>query len=293
MTAKERKLLSRLRLETWRGIRRFRYRSEFTGFSGWPPPPGWLNHHPLPLTAPPNWSTKTKVWPEATWVEEREAIRVHQWEELLDAMLPAAPRPKKRNSKPKTKTLSFEEAGRAIRILLRELGHPYLNRARVPWRYPHGGREPRLDHRVVIWDARSEANRERAKQASVALIAAGIIDYRLSPRGWFRIRIPKDCFASSFYRSDDPQEWARKDKQRHDAILTRQQIRERQRAEWKRARWLAYLMVCDGLVENEAEDAMRIKEVEAVLDGLPLDEYPPWHLTPYYHRNISIEYYGA
>ena len=48
MTREERSLLSRLRLETWRGVRRFAYTCQYPGFSAWPPPPGWVHGHPLP-----------------------------------------------------------------------------------------------------------------------------------------------------------------------------------------------------------------------------------------------------
>ena len=131
-----------------------------------------------------------------------------------------APWPKKRNSKPRTRTLSFDDAGRAIRILIREFGaRPYMNYNRNPPRSQWNMKRKCLDHRMVIWDAKAKPQAERAASA---LLAAGITDFRLTPRGWFYIRIPKDCFASSFYRSDDPQEWSRKEKQRHDAIKIRE-----------------------------------------------------------------------
>jgi hypothetical protein len=141
------------------------------------------------------------------------------------------------------RTLSFEDAGKAIRILMRELGaRPYCNSNRNSYldRIDHSRR---LDYRMVIWDVRREPNQKcaaidgpnlfsgtrpasRVEKAAAALVAAGITDFRVTFHGWLYIRVPKDCFACSFYGSDDPQEWARKDKQRHDAIVRRKKIRE-------------------------------------------------------------------
>jgi hypothetical protein len=141
------------------------------------------------------------------------------------------------------RTLSFENAGRAIRILMRELGaRPYCNFNRNSY-LALARRNQSLDFRMVIWDVRSEPVPEfaaldgpnlfsdtrpmsRLERATAALVAIGITDYRLTFHRWLYIKIPRASFVCSFYGSDDPEEWARKDKQRHDARDLSRKIRE-------------------------------------------------------------------
>jgi hypothetical protein len=128
---------------------------------------------------------------------------------------------------PKTRigTLSFEDAGRAIRILLRDLGVRPRNYIWDASRWDLN-RYRRLDHRVVLWDARAEPSKSRAQKAAAALVAAGISDFRITSGGWLYIRIPKDAFVSSFYTSDDPQVWLRRNERRTAARAKSKAVRE-------------------------------------------------------------------
>jgi hypothetical protein len=124
-------------------------------------------------------------------------------------------------AKTRIRTLSFEDAGKAIRILVRELGvRPYRNFTKDVC-HPR-----RLDHRVVLWDARTEPSKSCAQKGAAALVAAGITDFRITSGGWLYIRIPKDAFVSSFYTSDDPQVWLRRNERRTAARAKSKAVRE-------------------------------------------------------------------
>jgi hypothetical protein len=188
-------------------------------------------YEPPPLTPPPGWKRGERAW----WIRREKLLQLaprfwittpsppgFMWRDYGRRLYPIPAR-----AKGKIRTLSFEDAGRAIRILLREFGvRPYRNFIRVPPKIFTRMERRDLDYRLVLWDARSEPSKECAEKAATALVAAGITDFRLTPGGWFKVRIPRDCFACSFYSSDDPLDWTTKDKQRHNAIARRKKICE-------------------------------------------------------------------
>lgn len=110
------------------------------------------------------------------------------------------------------KTLTFEDAGKAVRIVIKSLGRkPDLNYNRV-----YNGDQ--LPHRVVLWRCDSK----EFWKVEANLQNAGIFDFRHSPMGWFSVRMPRDDFASSFYHSDDPKDWHQRNKRKSEVsrILT-------------------------------------------------------------------------
>jgi hypothetical protein len=109
------------------------------------------------------------------------------------------------------KTLSFDDAGRAIRLLLRVLGKPYGNS-----NMDMSGNA--LNHRNVIWKCSTDewvnGNRvtdpkkfNAALDACEQLTAIGITDFKITDSGWFTIHIPYEAYYSSFTTSDDPEVW--------------------------------------------------------------------------------------
>jgi hypothetical protein len=126
--------------------------------------------------------------------------------------------------------LSYADAGRAMRILLGILGRPvkhytefsFRPRRRIPqakldlWKQKNP-----LNCRRVLWNVSSRDKASRTEQAIRQLLSASIADFKLTRFGWFFIHIPKDCHVSSYYKSDDPAVWERKNQQRE----TRRKIR--------------------------------------------------------------------
>jgi hypothetical protein len=134
--------------------------------------------------------------------------------------------------------LSYADAGHAMRILLGILGRPVKHYTEFPYRQPHrGGHIPAakfdqwrqknpLNCRRVLWNVSSRDKASRTEQAIRQLLSAGITDFKLTRFGWFFIHIPTDCHVSSYYTSDDPAVWERKNQQRE----TQRKIREVERA---------------------------------------------------------------
>jgi hypothetical protein len=106
------------------------------------------------------------------------------------------------------KALSFEEAGKAIRIMMRSLGKkPDIN-----YNQDQGGHW--MSHRHVLFGV----NLEDGIEVSNALVAAGMKDFWITSAGWLTIRMPRGIFVSSFLGpEDDPLVWQAKQTQRENA----------------------------------------------------------------------------
>jgi hypothetical protein len=123
-------------------------------------------------------------------------------------------------------TLSYADAGRAMRILLNIWGRPLKHYTEFPYIQPLGGghipvekfnqwrQKNPLNCRRVLWNVSSRDKASRTEQAIRQLLSAGITDFKLTRFGWFFIHIPTDCHVSSYYTSDDPAVWERKNQQR-------------------------------------------------------------------------------
>lgn len=118
------------------------------------------------------------------------------------------------------KNLSFEDSGRAIRLITGLLEKtPDLNYNKTP-SGPNSnlkGRGRILNARRVLWGV----NIEDGIEASNMLVAAGITEFKITPSGWLTINIPKDAYVSSFLTSEDPAEWKRKNDSRRSSLMTR------------------------------------------------------------------------
>jgi len=115
-------------------------------------------------------------------------------------------------------TLSIADAGKAVRIMIRHMGKPYLTANR-----PQGGRGY-FTFRNCIWKV-NEGNVEEAILATNELFEAGVTDFKITPSGWFSSHIPFDSFVSDFYDGNE-QEWVEKITKR---VESRHRYEEEQR----------------------------------------------------------------
>lgn len=118
----------------------------------------------------------------------------------------------------KMNTLTFEEAGKATRLLLKLLGKkPHAN-------FTANAIEKNLGFRRVIWYARSAKAGSKLSAAQLALFNAGITDYKVVTGGWLVIHIPEDAYVSSFYASDNPEDWQKRNQKRLDSMHVKQVV---------------------------------------------------------------------
>src|SRR5258708_737938 len=99
------------------------------------------------------------------------------------------------------RVLSFEEAGKVIRLCIKEFGKkPGVNYTTVY------NTKKKLECRKVSWRV---INVTRLGKVDSGLKKLGLEECCLVPPYWrlFIIHIPKDCFVSSFYKSSKVKDW--------------------------------------------------------------------------------------
>jgi hypothetical protein len=111
------------------------------------------------------------------------------------------------------KELPFEEAGKAVRLIMKVLGKkPDIN-------YNKDMRGRWMRSRHVLWGV----NISDGIEVCNALVAAGIKDFWITTADWLTIEIPREIFVTVYYcPEDDPLVWAKRQGQREDAAKIRE-----------------------------------------------------------------------
>lgn len=132
-----------------------------------------------------------------------------------------------------SKELSFEEAGKAIRLMLNMVGKPTLN-------YNQDASGRALPHRTVYW----KKDFETQVRCAEALGSIGITDAKTDVYNGLSIRIPREVYVTAFYTSDDPEVWRKEQEKAVDRAVryaaTRVANREKKQqiadTEWEKER---------------------------------------------------------
>lgn len=95
-----------------------------------------------------------------------------------------------------TPALTFDEAGKAIRVMIGLVGKPVMN-------YNHDASGRKLNHRTVIW----KLPLEKHVICAQALADVGITSVKSDAQLYFTLRIPYEAYVTAFYTSDDPVVW--------------------------------------------------------------------------------------
>lgn len=101
----------------------------------------------------------------------------------------------------KLNTLNFELAGKVIRFLVTTLKKPPTSNYISDYIY---GRD--YTYRKCVWIVKSPKMAYLAEKATIQLNKLGIHDFGVC-NGWFVIHIPKECYVSSFLKSDNLEDW--------------------------------------------------------------------------------------
>jgi hypothetical protein len=158
------------------------------------------------------------------------------------------------------RTLTFDEAGKAIRILLEAIGKPFGNANADMSGHKY-------QYRDVIWLMNYESggvniNIQRAATAITTLKTAGFNqgDYKITSDGkWFHIHIPFDSYYTAFTTSDDPEVW--KQRQAHQEVLTAARLQRKADKRAKQsAEWEAEYAANKAIYEKQNEDRLKAEK---------------------------------
>lgn len=178
-------------------------------------------------------------------------------------------------------TLSFDEAGKAVRLVLPILGAPYSTANQDSSGHP-------FNFRALLWKTGGRAPETMVRVCSE--LDKAKLAFKITESGWFHIHIPYSAYYSAFTTSDDPAEWRRRQANQEAAAARREAKKAEEKAEKKRQddlRWAQYQAeneekerqkkLAQEKAEREAKEEAerRKKEAEALRERIWLAQENP------------------